>query len=120
MAAKTTQTTQTAPAAEGKAKRPALAFANLSIEDAPALPKGSRTTKANPLADAMRSSHESGVTKSVTVPTVNVVDVENLVRRAANSLNVGARIRKQDNGNDTTTVFFAAAARQSRPRKANK
>lgn len=73
---------------------PAPAAPSFAVADAelPAVTRGTETAGPNPLKDVLRQSKETGKGKAVTVPAAQVASVVRYIRRAANDLNIGARI----------------------------
>lgn len=75
-----------------------------------------RSRKANPLREHLESSHKSGKTLGVTVRDPK--EAVNMLRRAANELNIGVTIAVTDLGDGTHRVKFAGKERRSyTPRK---
>ena len=70
-----------------------------------------RRHKDNPLEAHLRLSYENGKTLGVTV-TGNGKDAVNMIRRAANALDIGVTIDVDDLGNGTSRVKFAGRDRR--------
>lgn len=132
-----------APVAERKPESAAAAasrvaplnLAALTFTDAPApVRKSSRTKGDNPLTKVLSASWEAvdqregsptkgqlyrdfqngkGAGKAVTVPTSQAQEVVNMIRYAANDLEIGSTIVATDNPNKTTTINFAAKKRRA-------
>ncbi len=73
-------------------------LSGLSVETA-ALPEKvarEKKIKDNPFTAWLSESYADRSGRSVTVPVANVREVQNLIRYAANDLNIGARVVVQD------------------------
>lgn len=112
-----------------------LDLSALSFADAPApVRKSSRSKADNPLTKVLQASWDAvdtrdgsptkgqlyrdfqngkGSGKSVTVPRSQAQEIVNLVRYAANDLELGSTIVTNDNPNGTTTITFAAKRRRA-------
>lgn len=97
--------------------KPALDLSALVPVEAE-VPKMQRERKHrdNPFTAWLAESFEQGTGKSVTVPNANVGEVEYLIRRAADDLNIGARVVKTEDSpkKGQTTVVFAGKERKTR------
>lgn len=122
-----------------KPKTPELDLSKLAPVAAE-LPKVSRDKRDNPFTPWLRESNDGrdagkeGKGKRVTVPAVNVGEVEYLIRKAATELGIGARVVIQNTKGETVTkdqtkgiaaknraaqvhVLFSAKDRKSRKTK---
>lgn len=70
-----------------------------------------RRHKDNPLEAHLRLSYEEGKTLGVTV-TGDGKDAVNMIRRAANALDIGVTVDVDDLGNGTSRVKFAGRDRR--------
>ena len=61
------------------------------IAELPAI-KRERASGPNPFKDMLAASFADGKGRAVTIPAEHVADAQRLIRRAADSLNIGARI----------------------------
>lgn len=85
-----------------KVQGPALDLSTLSVTDAPAPSRTGRDRRDNPFTDVLVASSNNrtaqpngawkGAGKAVTVPKANVTEVVNLIRYAANTLQMGSSV----------------------------
>lgn len=83
--------------AKTETPKPAFDFSTLAPEVAE-LPKQNRDAKPNPFVDYLAESYaewsedNSKGGRKVTVPAAHATEVRNLIRRAADGLNIGSRV----------------------------
>lgn len=109
-------------------KAPALDLSTLA-PTAAELPKQERQHRDNPFVAWLTESFENdNAGRKVTVPAANVSEVEYLIRKAAQDLNIGSRVVVQKNGKTldkdarksatgSVDVLFSAKNRKQRKAK---
>lgn len=106
--------TNTAPAATA-------GFAGISFEDAAEMPDaGTLALAVNPFADKVAELARTGKAAKVVLPDGDVKAARDLIRRAANAINKGAKTRTVPaKGSETThtEVWFSVGDMTKRPRK---
>lgn len=106
----TAKQTSTAPPKSG------LDLSSLAVSDAASMPKGTRTAKPNPFNGIVMESYRSNTAKRVgPVPENAVKEVEAAIRRAANTNDIGVKIRATEDNGEHFVVF---QAKDKRARKA--
>lgn len=96
----------------------AFDFTTVSVADAAEMPKSTRKREAKPnpfLAVMTESKDNDWAAKQITIPEDAVKAAKGYIRRAADTLECGARIVERSNDDDSVTLFFSA-----RPRRAYK